>query len=1041
MKTIWYFFITEFRFTYLLTALVFLLGTTAAFTLPKESDPEVTIPIGVVTTIYPGASPLDVEKLITEEIEDEISELDDVDVYRSTSSEGVSSIVVEFDADAEIDGRIRALKDAVDDATSQLPDEAERPVVKQISVTDQPILLIAMALDLTEEKLKQVGKVLQDELESIPGVSEAKIVGIRNREVQVTVDAAQLERYDLSLRDVITTLQQHDAQLPVGAIEQNNKRYTVRFEGGLKDPDTIKLLPITSLSSAPITIGDVATVTDGLEEVSTFSRFSLGGQPARSALSIEIFKNDGDDAIGVVTSVKDKMTALQADLISGSELSYSQDRAQQIRDELSNLLSNGFQTVIIVFLLLFLFLGFREALLAGLCIPLTFLMAFIGLAYFGYTINFLSLFSLILALGILVDSTIVVVEGMHKYLYLGESPVNSAKKAISEFQAPVISGTLTTVSAFIPMMFSSGITGQYIRVIPVTVILVLIASLFVSLAIIPMLGSRFLKPRTVDKKEPLKQHEEEKAQMLFMQRMSQWYEVKLKSLLDNRRLRRGFMAVIGVLFLISLSLPVIGLLESVLFPKVDADEMFVQVELPLGTTVQKTDGLMSRLELELYGDPRIASFVSSSGSAGGQSAGSAGGSSHIGRLSVNLVKADERTETSDEIIEEYRQRFAAYTEATITFSQQDAGPPQGLPVEITFRGEDIRELERLALDGQALLRTIDGAVDVARSTKDTPFEYAFVINRLKAAQVGLTPLAVAQTLRSALFGTDAIELKLDDEDVDVVVQLNLNPDSIDPGTTQETTINTLERLLIPTPDGTVPLNALVETTLQSSTDSIQHEDGERIAKVTSALKPGFTTQSVLDAFIIRSDELRIPEGYTMTFGGEAEEVAKSFTDLYSAMFIGIFLIGTILILQFNSFRQPFFILMTLPLALIGVLPGLAITGQPLSFPAFIGIVALLGIVVNDAIILIDQININRRNGMPREVAILEAGRSRLQPILLTTITTVAGILPLTLSDPVWGPLGFTIIFGLMFATVLTLAVIPIVYLAYGEEELPQTLTD
>lgn len=1032
MSRFWNFFIDKYRFTYLLTTVIVLMGTLSAVVLPKESDPEVTVPIGIVSTFYPGASPLDVEELVTNEIEDEIDDLEDLDSFTSTSAEGVSSIVVEFDPRADIDGRIRALKDAVDDATLGLPGEVERPVVQQVSVNDEPIIVISIALDLSQEALKVLGNELQDELENIRGVSEAKIIGVRNREIQVTADLSKLELYNISVRDLVTALQQHDAQLPVGAIEQNRINYTVRFEGGIDTPSILSSIPITTVGGEPITIGDVADVTDGLEPLSSFSRLSLNGEAAEPSIGVEIFKNDGNDAIGTVAGVKEKISELQESLLKDAQIYYSQDRAERIQEDLSNLLWNGIQTVIIVFLLLYLFLGPREAALAGLCIPLTFLMTFLGLYVLGFTINFLSLFSLILSLGILVDSSIVIVEGMHKYLYLGEPPAMAAKKTILEFQAPVVSGLFTTISAFVPMMFASGITGQYIRVIPVTVILVLMFSLFVGLGIIPMIGSRLLKTKDTQSGAVT----EEDAQMKFIQTLSRWYEVKLREFLNNKKLRRSFMLILVVLFVASMALPISGVLKSVLFPTNDSDQVFVGIEMPVGTTVEETDRVVRLVEGELYGDERIESFVSSTGSSGGQSARNSGSSGNVGRISITLVDGEERNETSDEISQELRFKLPAVApEATLNFSQITSGPPQGSPVEITFRGEDIRELERLAYDGEQMLRTLDGPVDVTRSTQDTPFEFAFSIDRAKAAQTGLTPLTIAQALRTALFGVDALELKLDDEDVDVVVQLNLNPGSNDPHDTKKTSINAVEALLIPTPQGSIPLSALVDTQVQSSTDSIQHEDGERVAKVTSALSPGATTQEVLDVFDSRLDELGMQQGYTVKYGGEAQDVAQSFTDLYYAMIIGIFLIASILILQFNSYRQPFFILLALPLALIGVLPGLTITSQPLSFPAFIGIVALLGIVVNDAIILIDQINVNRRNGFSKQEAILKGGRARLQPIILTTVTTVAGILPLTLSDEVWGPLGFTIIFGLMFATVLTLVVIPVLYNAYGEKEL------
>jgi len=1032
MSRIWIFFIEHFRFTYVVLLTIVLTGLVSVYLMPKESAPEVVVPIGVVTTIYPGASALDVEELVTNEIEDEISDLDDLDTYTSTSSEGISSIVVEFDPNSDIDGRIRALKDAVDDAQPDLPNEVERSVVTQITLADQPMMIFSFSADVPEVELKRMAEEVQDELEKLPGLSEAKLVGVRDREIQVTVDQSKLELYGLSLSQLVQAIQKNDAQLPVGSIEQQHKKYTVRFEGGLKDTSLIPQIPIRTLGAQPVYVSDVATVTDGFQQRSSLSRLSLEGQPAEKSISVEVFKRERADIVTLTNRIYDTLDKLQAGVLKDAEVFISFDEGERIQDDLFGLLNNGLQTIIIVFLLLYLFLGWREAVLAGISIPVTFLITFTVLSGRGFTINFLTLFSLILALGILVDSTIVIVEGMHANVQEGKSAIEAAKATIHEFQWPVISGIMTTVAAFFPMTFASGVTGQYIRTIPVTVSIVLIASLFVALTIIPVIGSRNLKKAD-------RQHLNDEnviSKIHLVHRLAVWYEHRLRKILSDVKHHWQVFTALMLSFFISMSLPFLGILEAVLFPTADEDRFSIEIEAPLGTVLEKTDEVVTRVEGELYKDVRILSFVTSVGSAGGQSTGGAASSSHIARISVSLVPEEDRDEKSYDILEEYREKFRFITEADVTLSQQAAGPPTGSPVEITFIGPDIDELDRILRRGEEILASLEGTTSIERSIKDTPFEFSFQVDRAKAAQVGLTPMDIADFIRTSLFGRDATTLKINGDDIDVVVQLNLNPLSNDPHSTQKTSINALEHLAIPTAQGSVPLTALLDTSLRSSIYSVQHEEGERISKLTSDIRPGFTTQSILQEFENRISELKMPPDYQIRYGGEAEDVAESFNSMYNAMIIGVFLIAAILVLQFNSFKQPFFILVSLPFALTGVFPGLALVQQPLSFPAFIGIVALAGIVVNDAIIMIDQINNNIKRHLPIQDAVVKAAISRVQPIILTTVTTVAGILPLTLSDPIWGPLGFAIIFGLTFSTVLTLLVVPLLYYRYGERKAP-----
>ncbi|OGJ52003.1 hypothetical protein A2483_02340, partial [Candidatus Peregrinibacteria bacterium RIFOXYC2_FULL_33_13] len=832
----------------------------------------------------------------------------------------------------------------------------------------------------------------------------------------------KLEQFNISLAQITQAIQANNAKIPLGNIEQENKKYTIRFDGSINNAEEIKNIPITVKNNTPVLLQDIALISDSLEEPKNYSRISINGKKSQDSISLEIYKKSGGNVIRIAENLKKEIQNINKETKNKYNVYIVTDNAKYIKEQLGTLSTNGIQTIIIVIILLLLFLGWRESIIAGLSVPLTFLMSFAGLLMLGYTLNFLTLFSLILALGILVDSAIVVTESIHKNILSGMSSLHAAKKTLKDYQWPIISGTLTTVAAFIPMMFASGIMGQFIRNIPVTVTIVLASSLFVSLGLNPMIASHFLS-RKKDKETKLQK---------YIDKTSVWYETKVCSFLESRKKQKLLTIILALSFVFSIFLPASGLLKVIMFPQIDIDYFWLNLEMPSGTTLKETNKVAQEVEQILYTKKPIESYVTAVGVAGG-SAGGGSQNSHLASFTINL--RENREQTSTEIIEELRSDVQKIKKGKITLSQESSGPPQGSPVNITFIGEDLNELERLAKSGQKLLSQISGATNIQTSIKEAPVEFSLKIDRQQAAQVGLTPIQIAGALRSSINGLDASKLKINSDEINIFVRLNLNPQSANPYEADETNINVIQNLSIQTPQGSVPLSAITKTELKSGVTSISHEDGKKISKVTADVAKGSTVTQIVKEFQKNTAKLNLPENYTINYGGEAEDIQESFGDMFKALFIGIFLIAAILILEFNSYRQPLFILMTIPLALIAIFPGLALIGLPLSFPAFIGIVALAGIVVNNAIILIDQINSNRLKGQEMIEAIKNAALSRLQPILLTTITTVAGIFPLAISDVTWGPLGFSMIFGLLFSTVLTLFVVPMLYKRFAEKKL------
>lgn len=1031
MNAIWNFFLERYRFTYLVIIALLVAGAGAILTLPREANPEIVIPVGFVSTVYPGASPVDIERLITDEIEKEVETLDDIDSFTSTSREGISTVVVEFDASADVDDSIRALRDAVNNAEPNLPDGAETPFVNEVSYSDQPIVVFALAADVSEAELKRMAEDFQDEIESIRGISDVTITGARDQEVLVTVDKRKLDQFGLGISDITNAIQSSNLTFPIGSIQTDDIRYSVRLDAEVVDPELIGNLPVRQVEGIPVYVRDVASVKFDLAEASTRSRVSENSEPSINAVTLSVRKKSGGDVTKMVDEANELIEGLIASTYPEARVITTFDAAEEVDKSLSDLTNNGIATIIIIAILLWLFLGGREALLAGVSVPLTFLIGFIGILLFDSSINFLSLFSLILALGIVVDNGIVITEGLHEYTKKGLSPFDAAKRTIKEFQWPLISGTLTTVSAFVPMLFMSGIMGQFVRHIPITVNLVLVGSLFTALALMPLLGSKFLK-RDPEKEATRKPSVNEKYVAPKMKKLHDWYERKIKYLLSNWPDAEVFTLIIFALFVQAMALPIMGALPVIMFPSNDADFFYIDVERPVGTTLDVTDFSVRQVEDVLYEDDRITSFFVDIGR-GNPLADTQVSGTHIASFTINIE--DDRDATTEEILAEYREKLSFITDADISVTQVASGPPTGAPVSIAFRGPDLNELDRLANEAASILEEIDGAVEVDTTIEETSFEFVIDVDRDLALQRGLSPIQIASAVRTAVSGTDATEIRYEGEDVDVVVFQSLNALATSVQDRTVTTIDEIKQMQLTTPTGEqVSVGSVVNITLAPGRSVIAHTDGNRETRATSQVS-GVSPGVVFAAFEPRIEELNMQEGYSIKLGGEAEDVQESFNDLFRALIIGLFLIASILLLQFNSYRQPFFILITLPLALIGVFFGLAIIQQPLSFPAFIGIVALSGVVVNDAIILIDKINSSRKGGMSKFDAVLDAGRSRLQPILLTTLTTVAGILPLTLSDPIWSGLGASIIFGLMFATVLTLGIIPILYLHLAEDTL------
>ena len=1078
----WEFFINNNRFAYLFLVALIGVGIFSIASIPRESAPEVVIPVGVVTTVLPGAPAADVESLVTNEIERGLSGLEKVNKITSTSREGVSSVIIEFDANADINTSIQDLKDSIDSIERDLPAAAEEPFVSEVNFVDQPIIQMALSGDLNDFGFYELTQELENELESIPGVQRVEFTGVQKRQVTVIIDQALLQMYDLTLNEITNAIQQANTSFPIGQIENNGVSYNIAFEGDITDTGEIPNIAVSIRGGQPVYVRDIATVDDSLAPATTLSRLSVTGQPSEPSVGFAVYKQSGGDITKVTRAVRERIDDLQKPnkLLQDITSVVIYDAGDVILSDLKRLSFSGLQTVLLVVILLIVAIGWREGLLAGTAIPLSFLFGFIGLYFSGNTINFLSLFSLILGIGILVDSAIVMIEGINRRMK--DNPTidkrEAALKTIREFRAPLISGTLTTVAMFFGLFIVSGIMGQFIASIPFTLIFLLLSSLFVALAILPLFATSFLKRKSKTKFEML--------QVEYAHQAEDWYKKQLRKILYNAKKENLILATLNAALFLSLFLtfnvwagiicaflifvtykwryqfvnknrsnwyvslglwlgttavsvgvalllaftilPNTSLVKIVFFDQGDSDFIVVSIEESEGTIKEVTDIAARRVEEVLYTHPDIASFTITVGS-GNEFAGGGTGEK-LANMFINLRK--DRSKSSLEIIAELREQLKQIRDVKINVEQLSDGPPTGAAVTVKYLGDDLAEITQIANQTADLIRAIPHTTNIETSASNNNTEFVLTLNKERAAAAGLSPFVVSQLARAAVFGVDATSITTLTEDVSVVVKLNVDPLTKAQGdATNKANIDDLTRITVQSAAGNIPLSDLVQVSLRESSSVINHEKGKRVVSVfADVTAEGNARETQAETIRRINEQLTLPDNIELsTGGGESEESNKAFIEMFFALIVGVTLMVGILTLQFNSYLHMRYVLTILPYSLIGIFAGLAVTQSSLSFPSMMGFIALSGIVVNNSILLIDMMNHMRRENPEkpiREIA-LDAAGNRLRPILLTMMTTVIGMIPLIFAGDLWSPLAYSVMFGLIFSVIITLVLIPIIY--------------
>jgi hydrophobe/amphiphile efflux-1 (HAE1) family protein len=1016
---------------FVLLAIIVLVGAMSYITIPRESSPSITIPFVFVSTVYPGVSPEDMEKLVTMEIEKELKGVKDVKNISSTSMESFSSIIVEFNTNVKIEDALQRVRDKVSIAKADMPNDVEEPEVTEINLSELPILYVNLSGNYGLAEIKKVGDDLSDKIEGISGVLSADVSGGLEREVKVSVDAN-----NIAFNDIIFAIKNENVNIPGGNVDLQQKSFTVKVPGEYKDPAKIANIVVKSPQGDPIFVRDVANVVYGFEDRTTYSR-----ENGVQAVTIIVKKRSGENIIEINEKVKEVIA--DANIPTGLDVSFTGDESKNIKEtvkELENGIITGF--VLVVFIL-FSAMGFRNSLIVATSIPLSFLIAFSILALLGVTLNIVVLFALILVLGIIVDDAVVVNENIYRLQEKeGLTPVQAAIEGPREVQMPVFIATLTIIGAFFPLLFFPGIVGEFMKFLPITIITCLFASLFVAMVINPVFSSFIINV----KKEKEKLAKTSKYNILM--RYHRWfdrmfenvthsYERFLRFLMQWRK--STILAVFGFLILVFVLYG--GPLNTGMefFPTVDPPSANINISMPVGTTIEKTNEVTKRIEEELPNFKEVEYYVTSVGQEISTDFTSSGGNQpNKSTITVNFYDFHDREESSIITVDKIRSAVTGITTADVLISQQAAGPPTGAPVNLELSGDDYGILAEYTDKIEREIRDVQGLTDLKDNLDRVSPEITFIIDREKAALYKLSTTSIASTIRTAVSGTEASTFRVGENEYDITVRLD---------SSQRNNVQDLANLYVADKDGIlIPLSSVAKLGYTSGIGSIKRKDLKRVVTISGNVAPGVNAEDVLKLVQGKLKGMQLPGGYEIKYTGQQEEQMETQAFLGKAFGITILLVFFFLVMEFNNFSTTFIIMFSVILSLIGVLLGLIFTQTPFGLVmSGIGVISLAGIVVRNAIVLLDFQKELERRGMDRIESTIQSGKIRLRPVVLTAATTILGLVPLTTgfdfdwqafhfvsggqNTAFWQPMGTAIIFGLAFATFLTLVIIPVLYIS------------
>jgi multidrug efflux pump subunit AcrB len=1097
---------------FILTGLLTLFGLFSYKNMPKSLFPDIVMPTIMVQTIYPGNSPADIENLITRPIEKQIKSVKGIKNLKSNSVQDNSSIIVEFNTDVEVKTALQDVKDAVDKAKSDLPNDLDMdPMVMDIDFSEFPILNINLSGDYSLDDLKIYAEELQDQIESLTEISKVEITGLLNREITIKTDLHQMESNQISFRDIEDAIGFENVSIASGDILLGNSRRSVRTDAEFKTAKEIENIIVKSEKGKVVYLKDIAEVVNGYEERESYAR--LDDKPV---VSLNVIKKSGENLLVATDKIMEILEEAKTTNIipEGLNISITNDQSEQTRMQLDNLENSIIFGVILVILVLLFFLGLRNSLFVGLAIPLSMFISFVVLGGMSTTMNMVVLFALILALGMLVDNAIVVIENIHRlYNEEGLSKFEAAKKGVGEIAVAIISSTATTLAAFFPLLFWDDLMGEFMGYIPMTLIIVLGSSLFVALVINPVFASSFMKKD--ERKKPNKSKLSKIAIVftilailfylagktffgsllvvfailtllngLLLTPISYWFQDHLLVKLEQQYAKslawalsgiKPYLLLVGTVLLLFFSLGffVFKAPKVEFFPVNEPKYINVFVEVPLGSDVTVTDSIAQIVEGQIFETLKpyqnaVSSVMTNVGSGTtdpNEMGGNTGVTPNKARITINFKEFEFRQGVSTgDIMKDISSNLIGMPGVEISVDKNREGPPMGKPINIEITGENFDQLLSISDDIKNTIENenIPGIEGLKIDLELSKPELLINIDREQARRLGVSTAQIASTVRTALFGKEISKFKDGEDEHPIVLRLDDKYRySVPALMNQRITFRSQSSGQIKQ----IPISSVADYSYNSTYGSVNRKDMKRQVTIYSNVIEGYNENAINEQLKLLLADKTLPPGYELQFTGKQQEQAQTQDFLAKALMIAIALITLILVSQFNSAIKPFIIIVTVVFSTIGVFFGLALFNMDfVIIMTGIGIVSLAGIVVNNAIVLIDYIDLlkirKRRELGLEEDAILdnhtamlciqEGGQKRLRPVLLTAITTVLGLLPLATGMNInfftlltefdaqiffggdnaifWGPMAWTVIFGLTFATFLTLILVPVMYL-------------
>lgn len=999
--------IRNYQFTIVLFLLLVMLGVVSFFTMPRSEDPQFDFSAAVIKVVSPGTIPMDMEKLVVDPIEEALNELEDIKNIKTDVEDGLSVIRIEFLYGTDPDDKYDEVVASIARIRNDLPDSIVALKIDKISPADVSILQLALVSNQASyAELKRHAEALEQRLERASGVKRVDVEALPQLEVQIKVDQRQVNALGISLDEVFAAVQGAAQNIPGGHANGGDRRFTVRTSGDYQSLQQIEDTVIRGSQGKFIYLRDIAQISHG-ETIPTY-RAKLNGE---RAVFISVVQRKGSQIFNVMENIKVQIDKYQPRIPSEIKLLTVMDQSVSVERQISGFFDSLNMGLVLVAILSIIVLGFKPSLVVVSAVPLSIFIAIGWVDLTGFGLQQMSIVGLVIALGLLVDNAIVVVENVSRHLREGDTPTQAAVKGSSQVAWAVASGTLTTVLSFLPMLIMQNGSGTFMRAMPVTVVVTLFASLLIALTLTPLLASKLGNSA---KKTTRAQKKLESIADTSYSKVLVW---ALNS--PSKIISISVLMLVGSLALF----PFIGVS---LFPKAEKPMVLVNIDMPEGSTFERTQEVADEVSKRVRQHDLVVDVAQNVGR----------GNPRIyynimpTRQTVNFAQLfvtldDFQLSSVEPFVDVIRDQVGDIAGAKITVKEFMQGPPLVAPISIRVVGEELTSIQRVAMDIEQLMVNTPGTISIDNPVGNFKVDLKVDINRDKAAMLGVPLQQIDRTVRTALVGTNMGSFR-DDEGEEFPLVLRLSQ-------YQQPQVETFEDITVLSNSGQlIPLLQIAELNMETSIARFQHYDLERMARITSDVMPGFTAEDVTNAIIAKLDAYDFPEGVHYAIGGEQENRKEAFGGMAKTVLLAVFGIFAVLVLQFRSFVQPLIVFAAIPFALIGAFIALFISGYTFSFTAFIGLTSLVGIVVNNSIILVDYANQMRRDGMEKMDAIMVSAKTRFVPIVLTTLTTVGGLLPLTLSgSSMWSPMGWAIIGGLLVSTLLTLIVVPVLYKLMG----------